>query len=55
MCESETGQEVRDGLFDGQFTRNLAAVLLPFPVLIGIVAAIHFLPRRSRGDTDLPD
>lgn len=50
ICDSETGQEVRAGIFDEDFAANLVMVLLPFPVLLGIVAMIYFgvpLPRRK--------
>lgn len=55
VCDSETGQEVRDGIFDGQFIANLASILLPFAVLLGTVVLIHFglpLPRSWPGRAD---
>ena len=42
VCHTETGVEVRAGIFDEQFAKNVALTLIPFPVLVGIVAAIHF-------------
>lgn len=42
VCDSDTGQEVRDGIFNEDFLTDAAAVLLPVPVLIGIVMAIHY-------------
>src|SRR5690349_5265967 len=47
LCESETGERVRAGLFGADFGSNLAVTLLPFPVLLGIVALIHFGPPRA--------
>jgi uncharacterized protein len=53
VCHSETGQQVRAGIFNEDFGRNVALTLLPFPLLFGIVAAIHHgwpagSPRRLR-------
>lgn len=42
VCQSETGQRVRAGLFNDDFVSNLVQTLLPFPVLLGIIALIHF-------------
>ena len=48
VCDTDTGQQVRAGIFDEDFARNLLLTLLPFPVLLTIVAAIHFgLPGRA--------
>ena len=49
VCHTETGQQVRAGIFDEHFGRNLVLTLLPFPVLAVIAAAIHFgIPGGSR-------
>ena len=49
ICSTGTGQQVRAGIFDGNFARNAVATLLPFPFLLGTVAAIHFgWPQRRR-------
>lgn len=42
LCESENGERVRAGIFDADFGYNLLAMALPFSVLLGIVALIHF-------------
>ena len=42
FCRSETGEQVKAGLFNEDFGYNLFLTLLPFPVLLGIVALIHF-------------
>ena len=47
ICHSETGQKVRAGIFDENFASNLFGSLLPFPIFLGIVAAIHGLPARG--------
>ncbi len=49
LCESETGERVRAGIFDADFGTNLAVTLLPFPLFLGIVALIHFGPPWARG------
>ncbi len=49
VCETEAGARVRSHLFGPDFTANLVATLLPFPILFGIVGLIHHGPpgRRS--------
>lgn len=42
LCESATGEQVREGIFNADFGSHLLAILLPFPVLVGIVALIYF-------------
>ena len=49
VCDTETGREVRAGVFDANFSRNVVAVLSPFPILGGIVAFIHFGGRDGGG------
>jgi uncharacterized membrane protein len=44
LCDSETGRQVRAGIFNADFVTNLVLTLLPFPVLLGLVAWIHFGP-----------
>ncbi|MDZ4686621.1 MAG: hypothetical protein SH850_16240 [Planctomycetaceae bacterium] len=36
--------EVREGIFDGNFWPRVAATLAPFPIFAGIVALIYFGP-----------
>lgn len=42
VCESDTGKQVRAGIFGEEFGTNVVLTLLPFPVLAGLVAVIHF-------------
>lgn len=42
VCESETGRQVQAGIFNAQFWPNVFMTLLPFPVLLVIVALIFF-------------
>jgi hypothetical protein len=41
VCDTETGQQVRAGIFGEDFGSNLLVTALPFPVLLLIVALIH--------------
>ena len=52
VCDTGTGRQVRAGVFDAEFGRTLVAVLLPFPILLAVVAVIHFgwPPLRGRGE-----
>ncbi len=42
VCSTETGKHVRGEIFDRDFGRNFATLLLPFPIFLGIAAAIHY-------------
>ena len=53
VCHGETGQRVRAGIFGADFAANIFASLLPFPIFLGIVAAIHGRPGGGR-DARLP-
>jgi hypothetical protein len=47
ICSTETGQQVRAGIFDENFWGTLVAVVSPFPVLLLGIAAYHFgLPKK---------
>jgi hypothetical protein len=46
VCNTETGAAVRAGLFDDRFPETMAGILAPFPVLLAIVALLHFGWRR---------
>lgn len=48
LCGSDTGEQVRAGIFGGDFAATLLAVLLPFPVLAAVVIVIHRGPPRVR-------
>lgn len=41
VCRSPLGAEVRAGLLGGDLARNLAATLLPFPVLGAVVLLVR--------------
>lgn len=42
VCDTELGHQVQRGVFDGNFARTAAAVLLPFPLFVLAGAAVHF-------------
>jgi hypothetical protein len=54
LCTTGTGELVRAGIFDGNFVATMLGTVAPFPVLLAIVAALHFgwtprmLVRRSK-------
>jgi hypothetical protein len=48
LCESETGQQVRAGVFGAEFLANLLLTALPFAVLLAVVTLIHLVPARPR-------
>lgn len=49
LCDTGNGEQVRAGILNEDFGRTLLAVALPFPILLGLVAAIHFgWPKRAR-------
>ena len=53
FCYSETGQQVRAAIFNDHFALNTAATLLPFPLLLAVVAWIYVgnpFARKDRND-----
>lgn len=48
VCDSDVGQQVRAGIFNDGFWSTLLAIVAPFPVLLGGVAAVQFGLFRSR-------
>jgi hypothetical protein len=46
VCDSATGAQVREGIFNVDFAQNLVGILLPGLVLGAIVAAVHLTPSR---------
>lgn len=42
VCDSPTAVEVRSGLAEDLNAKTLAAVAMPFVVVAGVVAMIHF-------------
>ena len=57
VCNSGTGREVRDGIFGPDFGRNVALTALPFPIFLGIAAAVYYGPPpwRKPGRDGPPD
>lgn len=49
VCGTRTGQQVRQGIFESRFAADVFLTLLPFPILLGIVLALHFgFPAAAR-------
>jgi hypothetical protein len=44
VCNTETGRQVRDGVFGHDFGTTLIAVWAPFPILLAIVGAVLWGP-----------
>ena len=56
ICNTETGQQVRAGIFGDDFWSTLLVVVSPFPVLLLVIAAYHFgWPRTMRPSTNDAD
>lgn len=50
-CDSEVGRRVSAGIFNSDFWANTFLTLLPIPVMVLIVALIHYgLPWPTRRD-----
>ena len=50
VCDSETGRQVRSGIFEHEFGRTLLAVLAPLLVILGVLGVLHYriFPRTDR-------
>ena len=48
VCDSELGQQVRAGIFAENFWSTLLAIVAPFPLLLGAIAAVQFVLFRPR-------
>ncbi len=42
LCHTETGKQVRSGIFAEDFGINLLITFLPFAICLGVVAIIYF-------------
>jgi len=42
LCHTQTGRQVRAGIFDAHFSGNLLCTLIPFPLFLCIVAVIYY-------------
>jgi hypothetical protein len=52
LCISDTGKQVREGIFERGFARNLAVTVAPFAVIAGLVPLVSGAlasPRRGTG------
>jgi hypothetical protein len=51
VCDSQNGQALRAGLFDGHFAQTMLLVAAPIPVLVAAVALLYLLmPDLPEGD-----
>lgn len=41
LCRSDTGRQVRDGIFSNEFGGTLLAMILPFLVITAVVGLIY--------------
>ncbi|MFN3651283.1 MAG: hypothetical protein ACK47B_17040 [Armatimonadota bacterium] len=41
VCATDTGIQVRQGIFDERFWRNALLLLLPFPVYLGLAVTLY--------------
>jgi hypothetical protein len=46
VCDSPTGAQVRQSIFNADLLRNLVSIAAPFPILGAIAAWIHFGGRK---------
>lgn len=46
VCETETAQQIRAGVFDGHFVSTTIAVLLPFPIFLLAGFLVHLAAAR---------
>jgi hypothetical protein len=51
LCRTEFGREVRAGIFGPDFWPNMFFVLLPFPILLLLAAALHYGFGRRTSNT----
>ena len=48
VCNTETGQQVREGIFGEGFVQNVFAVAAPIPILLGMALALsHWLGKEE--------
>ncbi len=48
VCDSDTGRQVRDGIFDGNIALHAIAIGLPVAAVAGAAGIIHFGGSRPR-------
>jgi hypothetical protein len=42
LCDTETGRQVREGIFGQDFGKNVLLTLAPLPILLGIMALVFW-------------
>jgi hypothetical protein len=53
VCATDTGQAVRQGIFDGHFAANVLLMSLPFAIFIGIAVTLYY-GFAGRGSSAVP-
>ena len=49
VCDTETGKQVREGIFGEGFAQNAVAVGAPLPILMGLALFVsHWLGKEDR-------
>ena len=45
VCNTETGKQVREGIFGPNFYKNVLVIAAPFPLVLGLIAlAFRIIP-----------
>jgi hypothetical protein len=51
MCNTETGKQVREGIFGPDFYTNVLVTVAPFPVVLALCALVYWIlpdPKKRR-------
>ena len=54
VCDSDLGEQVRAGIFEENFWRNLFAVVAPFPAVLFAVAVVQRVLFRAGSERSQP-
>jgi hypothetical protein len=54
LCHTQTGEQVRAGIFNRSFGLNLLAIGLPFPVFAGVIVWLYFGKPGPRSKNPIP-
>jgi hypothetical protein len=52
VCDTETGKQVREGIFGKDFYKNVLVTVAPFPVVLGLIAVdFRLVPDWKHADS----